>query len=222
MLYKNAHARLTLGAMVAAAFSVACSTMGVPEELKSFDGYDVSREICDDVKVQLPKKSSHGSMMVVLDTTVSPTDLRPGEVRVVVKRDGKNYAKRDFDGMFSGGPFQTSDTYGAFESATDNPNWNAALIQGRIEILNYHKAKVISERPIMMNGQFPGLEVDFQAIDDANTQGKLRLYFVVNSASRSGQPVPRLYGVQAVGSKAFLELPQTKTVLDSLSIRTKS
>jgi len=96
-----------------------------------------------------------------------------------------------------------------------------ALTQARKEILKYHNAKELSELAIMMDGLFLGLEIDFQGRDNANTYGKVRIFFVQNSGSRSGRPRPRLYGVEALGSKEFLESPQTKEVLQSLKIRTK-
>ncbi|MBX9569605.1 MAG: hypothetical protein K2X77_11950 [Candidatus Obscuribacterales bacterium] len=214
----NKRIQLATGSITISISLTACGQ--IPEELKTFNGYDVSREICDDVKVKLPKKSTHGTMNCIHDKETTQADLKPGEVRVVLKRDGKNFGMNNYNGMFSGGVIQGPNRYAAYERATDESNPTAALIQSRQEILKYLGGKQLSEHPIMMNGQFPGVEVDFEG-KEADSLGKLRIYFVQNSASRSGEARPRLYGVQAIGSKDFLASEQTKEVLDSLTIKTK-
>ncbi len=92
--------RLTLGAMSVAALCTACTHQ--PEELKTFGGYDVSQEICNTVQVRLPKKSSHGTMNVVHDRPITEADLKPGEVRVVAKRSGKNFDMSGYNGHVLG------------------------------------------------------------------------------------------------------------------------
>lgn len=169
-------------------------------------------------EILLPKGSKGGAFTVDHDIPITKADLKPLQMKWVHRKKGKNYTFSHYTGLFySSGFMGPENSYAVYHKRTKEITWPVALQRAKKEALKRYRGRALSERPVVLNNKFQGIEVDFEQVKKKKTaHGKMRIFYIPKQKKRKVEY--RIYVIQAIGDKEFLESEDTKKFFSSLII----